>query len=250
MYEEVKIKSLKKGIDILNCFVEEQPLGVSEISRKLGFNKSVVHNILSTFVSMDYLEKDEISGKYYLGNALYYLCDAVKNRHGLMDIFIPYMQKIADESNELVYMTIPSKDEVIYCEAVYPKDKSSFYSSVSGERCKMYCTSVGKAMLAHYDNDKIHELVGDEFETFTDYTISNYKDLIKEIELIRKRGYAFDNMESALGIKCVGMVVLNKKGNIVAGLSISTPSLRMEDDKVQFFVNILQKNIREIEKML
>lgn len=63
---EVKIKSLKKMMDVLNCFIEKQPLGVTEISEKLGLYKSNVHNILSTMVSMDYLEQDKISGKYYL----------------------------------------------------------------------------------------------------------------------------------------------------------------------------------------
>lgn len=77
---KAKVKSLQKALEVLDCFREKQPLGVTEISEKLGLYKSNVHNILMTFKAMDYLEQDEESGKFVLGTAIFGLVRHVRRR--------------------------------------------------------------------------------------------------------------------------------------------------------------------------
>ncbi len=76
--KEIKVKSLQKALEILGCFVEKQPLGVTEISEKLGLYKSNVHNILMTFKAMDYLEQDPETGKFRMGTAVFTLSRALR----------------------------------------------------------------------------------------------------------------------------------------------------------------------------
>ena len=85
---EVKVKSLQKALEILNCFINKPRLGVTEISEMLDLNKSNVHNILSTFKSMNYLEKDEESGKYSLGIGVFELCQSAGDRFSIRNILI------------------------------------------------------------------------------------------------------------------------------------------------------------------
>lgn len=247
---EVKVKSLQKALEVLNCFVEKQPLGVTEISEKLGLYKSNVHNILMTYKALGYLEQDEESGKFSLGPAVFGLSRALGNNYSITNIILPYMQKIVEEVHELVYLAIPNKDDVIYLEAAYPEMNLLTARSVRGERAKMYCTSVGKAILSQMPKEKMEECISGELKAFTEYTITDREELRREIRLTKERGYAFDNMEGTFGIKCVGVPIVNRKGEAVAALSISTPSLRMEEEKVLEFVKVLKKYIGEIEKKL
>ena len=244
---EVKVKSLQKALEVLDCFREKQPLGVTEISEKLGLYKSNVHNILMTYKAMD---QDEESGKFFLGTAIFGLSRALGDRYDISNIAMPYMQKICKEVNEVVYLAVPDKNEVIYLDAVYPDSNYVGAPSVRGDRSKMYCTSIGKAILSMMSDEEREERISEELEAFTEYTITDREQLKQELQLTKERGYGFDNMEGTFGIKCVGVPVLNGRGQVIAGISISTPSLRMGEEKVLEFVKVLKKNVKEMEKKL
>jgi len=247
---EVKVKSLQKALDVLGCFVDKQPLGVTEISEKLGLYKSNVHNILMTFKAMNYLEQDEETGKFHLGMAVFDLSRALKESLDITRIAVPVMREIAKEAGELVYLSVPRGDEVVYLETVYPETQKLVDRTVIGERCKMYCTSVGKAALAKMPDADVEELISGELEAFTEYTITDKEKLWEEIRKTRQRGYGIDNMEIMFGVKCVGVALMNHKEQVEAGLSISAPSLRMSDERIQVFAEILQRYARDIEKKL
>lgn len=248
---EIKVKSLQKALEVLNCFSEERrTLGVTEISEKLGLYKSNVHNILMTFKAMHYLEQDPETGKFYLGSAVLGLARAFSDSYDISRLVLPYMQKISQEVKELVYLAVPSRDEVIYLEAVYPEKSFFVAPSIRGEHCKMYCTSVGKAILSRMSEEEMEKRIPDELVAFTDNTITDREALKREIQKVREQGYAFDNMEVTYGIKCVGVPIVNKEGIPQAALSISTPSLRMEGDKINTFVKVLKKYVAEIERRL
>ncbi len=247
---EVKVKSLQKALEVLGCFVEKQPLGVTEISEKLGLYKSNVHNILTTFKAMGYLEQDPDSGKFRLGMAIFSLSRALRENLDISRIALPFMRRIAEESGEVVYLTIPRGDEVIYLEAVYPDSQKLPGSIVTGERAKMYCTSVGKAILSKMSREEKDKRIQAPLQAFTEYTITDRDALEQEIQKTRERGYGIDNMELMFGIKCVGIALLNHEGQPEAGLSISAPSLRMSEEKVQGFAEILHHYGQEIQKRL
>ncbi len=247
---EVKVKSLQKALEVLGCFVEKQPLGVTEISEKLGLYKSNVHNILTTFKAMGYLEQDPDSGKFRLGMAIFTLSRALRENLDISRIALPFMRRIADESGEVVYLSIPRGDEVIYLEAVYPESQKLPGSIVTGERAKMYCTSVGKAILSRMDEEERASRIQGPLTAFTEYTITDQRKLEEEIRITGERGYGLDNMELMFGIKCVGVALINHSGHPEAGLSISAPSLRMSEEKIQTFAGILHHYGQEIQKRL
>lgn len=249
--EDAKVKSVQKALDILNCFIDKQPLGVTEISEQLGLYKSNVHNILITFKNMGYLDQIPETGKYRLGTAIFSLSRALKENLTISKMTLPYLQRIAEETNEVVYLSILKDDELIYLDVVYPM--SQLYSGggpVTGERAKLYCTGAGKAILAKLPDGRIEQILSEELKAYTEYTITDKKVLWKEIQMARNNGYAVDNMESVLGVKCIGIAILNHKGDVECGISISAPSLRMEPDKIEKFAKILKRYEVDIEKLL
>ena len=151
---------------------------------------------------------------------------------------------------ELVYLAVPKGEDMLYLEAVSPENQRLVTKSVTGECSKMYCTSVGKAVLATMSEEDREKHIPEELEAFTEYTITDRRELDEEIRLVRERGYAVDDMEVMFGVKCVGVALLNHEGEAEGALSISAPSLRMNKENIQKYAEILKTSARKIQKLL
>lgn len=247
---EVKVKSLQKALEILNCFTKKNSWGVTEISEQLDLNKSNVHNILTTFKAMGYLDQDDESGRYKLGLSVYSLCYSLGQNLSIGSVAAPYLQELADMAGERVYLAIPHEQEIIYVTSAYPKTSIDLMRPIMGEHAQMHCTGLGKAMLAYLPEEKQRAYAARKLEAYTDYTITDGDALLKELREIRQRGYAIDNMEHEFGVKCVAVPVLGRNGQVVAGVSISGPSLRFYDERIQSLAKELQNKIRELQNIL
>ena len=247
---EVKVKSLQKALEILNCFIGKPSLGITEIASMLDLNKSNVHSILSTFKAMDYLEQDPESGRYHLGIGVFSLCRALGDRFSITQVAKPYLQELSNMTNERVYLAIPNEDHVIYLDAMYPTESANLMRTIMGEQAKMYCTGLGKAMLAFLPKEQREEYAGRQLEPFTENTITDKDVLLRELDITRARGYAIDDMEHEFGVRCVAMPILNRQGTVEAAVSISGPSPRFSDERIPELAEMLQKTIRRIERRL
>lgn len=249
MDDEVKLKSLGKAIEVLECFTPQKPeQGITEISQKLGFYKSNVHNILSTLEKKGYIQRNHDTGKYRLGLKILDLGHVVSTNIGFREIILPYMQEVSRETGETSYLGIPGDGDVVYLESCSAPNLLPARNML-GLRAPMYCTGIGKAMLAYLPEEKARQVLECEFTRFTENTIVDSIALRKEMEAIRERGYAIDNMEHEFGIKCIGMPIF-KNGCIVAGLSVSGPSLRFDSGRMVYYAEVLKKSTISIQKRL
>lgn len=250
---EATVKSLSKALKILECFSTDEPeLGITEISEKLDLYKSNVFNIIATFEKHGYLEQNPDNHKYKLGVKLLQLSYIVSSNINFRGIILPYMEKIGKETGECVYLSIPNVDEgeVIYLDSYYPSQLLQRSISMLGERAPMYCTGIGKAIMAYLPMQTIEKIIAKGLRKFTENTILNKEKLLKELMLVKERGYAIDNMEHEYGVKCIGAPIFNKAGKLFAGLSISGPSLRFADSSIDFFAKTLKDSIQDIQQRL
>lgn len=245
-----KVKSLYKALCLLDFFDSEHPeRGIKELSDLSGMLKSSVYNIISTYQMCGFIEKSHSSRKYRLGKKLLTLSNVVYSTDQAKAIIKPYMDKIAEECAETVYLAFPSGTEIIYVEGSYPA--SVLYArSIVGVKSDMHCTGVGKAILAFSDETLVKQVIAQGLKPFTSFTLSDERALRDDLEKTRKRGYAIDNMEHEYGIRCVGVPLHNSSGRVIGALSISGPSLRVMDDKVVFFAEKLQQAAQEIKNLL
>jgi len=248
--DNIKVKSLYKALQILEGFSIEQPeLGITEISKMYGLYKSYVYNVVSTFEKLGYLIKNPENNKYRLGLKILSLSYIVSNTISFKRVILPYMQEISNKTNECVYLGIADNDQVLYIASCYPSGITRL-QNLEGQKAPMYCTGIGKAMLAFLPSEKIEAIVSKELKKFTEDTITDKDKMLSELEIIRLRGYAIDNMEHEYGIKCVGMPIRNKLSEVIAGISISGPSLRFGDSNIRKFADILKEYVTKIEAML
>ena len=250
MEQEVKVKSLVKVFAILECFSSQEPeLGISEIARKLGMLKSTVYNIVATCEALGYLVQNKENGKYYLGVKFLQFSYIINNHMGIRSIFLPYMHKIVEIVHETLYLGIPYENEVLYIECCHPMPQVSS-RAILGEHAPMYCTGLGKAMLAFLPKDEQKKYAAQKLEKFTENTITDCQTLLNELEIIRERGYAIDNMEHEYGVICIGVPVFGNDGRVVAAVSASAPSLRFDEQVIKENALQMQKILQPIQNKL
>lgn len=241
--QDAKVKSLYKALMVLDCFsAERQEIGVSEIARELKMSKGSVYNILSTFESCGYIVKNPVSEKYGLSFKVLELSHLLVNKLGFRDAIYPHLKELSELLGETVFYGIPDKLHVLYLEVAYPAQAAlPRPRMITGEKAPLYCTGIGKAMLAFMPQEDIDKVTEGQMRPFTDNTLIKPEALRADLEETKRRGYALDNMEHEFGVCCVAVPVLDSEGQLVAGISTSGPSLRFGEEKIPFFCQSLKK---------
>lgn len=250
MQEESTVKSLSRALRVLECFsVAEPELGVTEIAKQLGMQKSTIFNILSTFQKSGYIMQNPRTNKYYLGFKVLHLGYIVNQHLSLRDMFLPYLRAVAEAAREVCYFAIPDNREVLYIEAVYPPGQQKT-RNILGERAPMYCTGLGKAMLAFLPAADIDAVVEGELKPYTSFTLCNRAALRDHLEEIRQCGYAVDNMEHEFGVRCVAVPVFNSAGQVLAAVSVSGPSPRFDHTTLANDARIISDILQPLQRCL
>ena len=251
MENEIKVKSLHKALEILNCFVGKDSLGVTEISERFGLCKSNVHNILYTFRQMGYLEQNEATGKYRLGMQIFVLCKGLSDSFPIARIALPYMQELSDRAGERVYLGIPCGWEVFYLDSTYPYQSPNLIRRVLGMKTPMHCTGLGKAILSNMPEEQRNQfLETQKLTAFTDATITGKEELRRELKSTRLRGYAIDHMEHEFGIKCIALPIFDKDRNIYASMSVSGLASHFTEEMMREWAAWGREYVEKIENYL
>ena len=241
MPDKKTVNSVVKALNILELLAEHRELGVTEIGERLGYDKSTAFRLLATLRDRNFVVQNAKTQKYSNAIKLLMLGNGVlRNRNYSQSIRIE-LKKLAETTRETVNLAIAEGTEVIYIDRYETEDILKLASAI-GQRRPMYCTSVGKAIMAWYDPGYVDSLCTHfPFEAFTEFTCTNKKALLRELELIRERGYSIDNQEHHLGIRCVAIPILSPHNEPLAAVSISMPQFRHENDpgKHAFCVNAL-----------
>lgn len=241
------VKSLVRALQVLECFSQKEPeLGVTEIARKLGMQKSTIFNILSTFQETGYLTKNAATNKYQLGYKLLHLGYIVSSRMSIRQDFLPRMKEIANLSGEVCYLGLLDDLEVLYVEAVYPSTQIQS-RNILGERAPLYCTGLGKCMLANLEEEQIRKVLSRPMQSFTKCTITDPDVLRNELEEIRRNGYAVDNMEHEFGIRCVAVPFFGLDGKVLGAVSVSGPSPRFDPPAIIRNASIITEHLRGLQ---
>lgn len=245
-----KVKSLYKAIQVLFFFTEaDRELGVTELAEKSGLLKSTVHNILSTYEECGIVKRNPNTNKYHLGVRVLELSNHFYSNNDIREIMHPYMTQIADEEEECVYLAVIHGTEVIYVNAAFPS-ASTGGRNMTGVTAPTYCTGIGKAALAYEAETVIDQVIEEGLFSFTQNTITDGEQLKSELALIRQRGYSIDNMEHEYGVKCVAAPIRNREGKVVAAYSITGPSPRFGDCRIERLAALLISTAAKVSGQL
>jgi len=228
MAEKNTIQVIDRMASLLDAIARyPEPVSLKILSAETGLHSSTAYRILNSMLDNGFIERDSAS-KYQLGRKLLRLGSRVNVKSDLRQIAMPVMAALRDELGETINLTVREGDEVVYIEKATP-NRMMHVQQLVGSRAPLHVTAVGKLMLALGDDKECQGYAArTNMPAFTRNTINNLDQLRREAEQIRQQGYAFDNEEAEIGVGCIGTLIYDASGNIVAGLSVSAPIERRQ----------------------
>ncbi|MDD3138262.1 MAG: IclR family transcriptional regulator [Lachnospiraceae bacterium] len=209
------------------------PMGLIELSKKLELNKSTVHRILNSLIFMGYVKQEPASAKYSLSFKIWEIANQVLTKLDIVDIARPYLKKLVELTGETVHLVQIEDINAVYIDKVESYKNSVRLISRIGKSIPLYCSAVGKALLANMDNQTVKNIWDrSNVEPLTKNTIVNFDHFLNEIAEVRQNGYSLDNEENEIGVRCIAACIKDYKGAPKYAFSISVPISRMDDNTV------------------
>lgn len=237
-----RVTSTAKALRVLDCFSPTQTeLTLAQISRMLNMPKSTLLNQLRTLEEAGFLMKIRDGQAYRLGYKIMELSYCAHAATPVVQYAIPVMEDLQVSTGEIIYLTSHIGGRVFYLECVYPSRRSISYS-VSGKTLPMHCTGCGKAMLSQMSTDQVERIIQTHgLPPLTQNTITDHDQLMEVLAACRRNGYAQDNEEETMGVKCVAMAIRTGRGDVAGALSISGSTLSIRPDNIEEYAQLLSR---------
>lgn len=243
-------KSLDKSLSILELFDSDNPeLSVTEIASKFDTNPSSLYPILHTLEKYDYLTRNE-DKQYRLGLAFAKKGRLVMDRLDLTSEAKSEIKKLRDKTKRTVHLGYFSENQVVYIDKVESTEGLRMYSS-PGKTAPLHATALGKVILAHLPEKQLENLLAEiSLTSHTKNTITSPKKLRKTLKTIRSRGYAIDDEEFEVGIRCIAAPIHRHDGRVDAAISLTGLAAKMGEDELEQKASLVKNYARNISLKL
>lgn len=250
MDNSLRNSSTSKAMKILMEIGEsETGKGVTELANALDMNKSTVYRFLATLEDEGYLMKNEKTQEYEYAMGMFELSYRVIGRMNWHNMAKPYLYDLMKKTGETIHLGVEDNGEIIYIDKVDTENTIGMYSKI-GRRSPIYCTGIGKAILSFLPQEHISKILNEhELVKFTNNTITDINDLTKELKEIKLIGYAIDNEEHEMGVRCVAAPILDFKNNVLGAISIAGPSYRINEERLQELAIQVKETSKIISKL-
>jgi DNA-binding IclR family transcriptional regulator len=245
-----QLHSLARAISVLEVLGEsDRPLSLTDICQRMSVHKSTAHRSLMVLERSRLIERTQ-ENRFRLGLKLYELGNRAVEQIDLRARIHPFFRRLSMQVGETVHLSILQKASVVYLDKVEPHRKVRMSSKI-GASNPVYCTAMGKAILAFQPKQTIEHIIGNmHFARYTRKTLCSREMLLKYLERVRRRGYAIDDEEIELGIRCIGAPIFNGDNQAIAAASVSGPSSRITAQSVPAIAEQLLRCCHDISVSL
>ncbi|HZK25914.1 MAG TPA: IclR family transcriptional regulator [Thermoclostridium sp.] len=242
------VQTLDRAFDIIELLsTHSSGMGVTEIGRELGLHKSTVHRLVNALVYRGYLEKDKNKGLYKIGLKFIEVSSLHIHQIELKTEAMPFMRHLAESTGQVAHLAILDETEIVYIEKIDVVQSLRMYSQI-GERIPVYCSALGKVLLANLDvayRNKIVQRIN--FVPYTENTIVDKEQFILELGKTKQRGWAIDNQEHESGIRCIAAPIKDFTGRTIAALSITG---NISQEKERSFIKMMIETASNISRQM
>ncbi|WP_339634130.1 IclR family transcriptional regulator C-terminal domain-containing protein [uncultured Sneathiella sp.] len=228
-----QVQSLTRALSILNAIADNPPgLSLTSISKLLKLAPSTTHRLLTTLQEQHYVQYDRDGSLWQIAMRAFVTGNGFLASRDLATVARPYMRRLMELSGETVNLAIADEDRVIYLAQVESREMMRVFSK-PGNHVPMHCSGVGKAILMAMQPQDVERVIAAQaLEKLTDKTITDMQTLLSELARSRKRGFALDDEEHAVGLRCAAALVYDEHAEPLAGLSISGPAARISQERL------------------
>ncbi len=244
------ITALQRGLRLLQLFSESPPgLTAKQVAQRSRLPVSTVHRFLENLEGSGFLHCGGDS-VYHLGIACFAIGQAALGQLDIRRVSLPYLRELNRQTRETIHLTVRHGLSAVYIEKLDSPEQLRIHSRI-GASVPLYCTAVGKVMLAHMpdeERDRVLPQLG--IRRLTPNTVGNLQELESELRRVRKNGYACDMEEHELHIRCVAAPVWDHAGSVNASLSITAPMVRMSVTRLRQLAKLIQTTGLQISREL
>jgi len=244
------LSSVSNALRILNCFTRENSeRRVTDISLELGIGKSTVSRLLTTLLNEGYVRKNNETRKYELGLRILTLHNTLMFNLEIIKEARPILKNLANETLEAVQIAELEDLNVIYVDQIKSIHPTKILAHI-GRVNPVHCTSSGKLLLAYQNQDKIDDILKNEFKKYTKYTITNPNILLKELKEIKEKGYCISVNEFIENVISISAPIVDVHKNIIAAVSVVGPTQRINGKKISNFTNKVIEAGKEMSRRI
>ena len=229
--DKTSIQVIERMMTLLDALAGyPDPVSLKELAKVTGLHPSTAHRILNDMVTKRFVDRTE-PGTYRLGMRLLELGNIVKSRLNVREASLDFMRALHRKTQQTVNLSVRQGDEIVYIDRAFSERSGMQVVRAIGGRAPLHLTSTGKLFLSVDDAKLVRSyatrtgLAGHNKNSITDLA-----KLERDLSLVRSRGYARDNEELELGVRCMAAGIRDDSGRLIAGLSISAPADRLQEE--------------------
>jgi len=223
------IRAVERALDVLLCFTSQTPeLTMSQISEKIGLNKSTVHRLLSTLERKRFVERNSATGIYRPGIRFLQIASLALEQNNLRQLVAPFLHELCNQYRENANLALLDGANVVYLDVVEGLQRVKL-AAIPGQRLPAFCTASGKSILAILPEDQVLRILEGGMPRHTPRTLTSPEKLFEEINQIRIRGFAISEEEFEDGINAVAVSISTQP---IASISIAGPSFRLTYERM------------------
>lgn len=245
-------QSIAKALQIVEVMASgDGPMRLQDIGKNVRLPASTVLRFLKTLMDHDYVEQNPQTLQYYLTLKFCQISERIKRQIKVRDIAHPILAELSRELGEATSLAIARDGQVVYVDVVEGPDHMLQTLQRIGKIAPMNTTGVGKALMQDYTSDELDTLVSTHgLPKPTPNTIGSKRALVKELARVRELGYATDNEECELGVRCIAAPIRDYSGTVVAAISSSGPVGRMTMERLERIAPRMKRAADQISRQL
>jgi len=247
---ENNINAVSRVFKLIELLVTRPEFGVGELSRLLKFPKTTVYRILVTLEQLGYVRKNPSNLTYTATVKFFEIGSKVIERVNVLGIAHPFMVELWRKTGETINLGVLDGLDIVCVDKVESEHFLKMDQRV-GYRHKAYYTAFGKAVLAYIPKEERARLLSrDIIKPSTSNSLKTVAAIEKDLQYISQRGFAVDNEEGLYGIRCVGAPIFDYSKKVVAGISISGPTLRIKEGDFEYLGKLVMETAAAISERL
>ena len=245
--DSVLAHTVLKSLDLLECLANSgHPMTAPEIARQCGMSRPTAYRLLATLQSRGYVSNNE--HEYSLGMKILSLSGVILKSLDLANEAYPYLRQLSQLSGETAYVSILDGTEILYINKVEGTQRIRLNCTI-GTRNPLYCTSMGKSILAFLPESEREALLQKiTLRAYTEYTITDKGVLLETLSGIRQRGYAYDDLEMEDNVRCIGAPIFNHMGYPFGAMSLAGPAFRLPIEKLDELSQALLEAVQNLSQ--
>ncbi|MBR0992174.1 helix-turn-helix domain-containing protein [Bradyrhizobium japonicum] len=245
------VQSVDRALSILETLAEDdEGYRLSDLAVRTGLSASTVHRLLATLESRRFVQLDRTQSKWHVGSRAFTVGASFARRRNFSAQAIPYLRRLRDLTRETANLAVVDDEFIIVLTRMESREIMRSLTLVGG-RVPMVTSGVGKAVLATYSDEDVGAVIRHHgMPRLTEKSIVRPSDLFKELDKIRKQGFALDDEEACMGLRCVAAVVYNDCADPLAAISVSGMTSRMTDQRLPDIGQIVRDVAAELTAAL